>query len=295
MRTMRCRVCGERIRKDHIDAHMRAVHRRGGQLRVLPLAIAAMIIVTALAVWLIRLPAPAEENSGGTFDPGAVAVQFNSDDGWAIKGTYYRENESMPVVILAPGVGEGRGAYGPLVEELRAKRYNVLAYDPRGCGESVYQNGRKRVWQDFSDADFQAGTNDVASAWQYALAKFGPPRVAVIGASLGANQALASAASDTAPELKALVLLAPGTDYRGVESAPAIQTLNNRTSRPAIFFAASEDDPANSAQVAQSLNQSYAGRKSLELLAGGAHGTVLLTYPAFRTEIIQYLDDVFKS
>jgi pimeloyl-ACP methyl ester carboxylesterase len=301
MRTVRCRVCGERVRKDRIDSHMRAVHRKGGQLRALPLAlaVAAIIIVTAVAIWLIRQPAPSEENGGGgTLDPDAVAVQFNSDDGWVIKGTYYRENESMPVVILVPGVGEGRGSYGPLVEELRAKGYNVLAYDPRGCGESVYQNGRKREWKDFTDADFQAGTNDVTKARQYALATYlSAPKVAVIGASLGANQALAAAAAETVPvpELKALVLLAPGSAYRGVESAPAVQALNNRAFRPAIFFAASRDDPTNSAPVAQSLNQSYAGRRSLEILDGGAHGTVLLTYPAFRTETIQFLDDVFKS
>jgi hypothetical protein len=105
---------------------------------------------------------------------------------------------------------------------------------------------------------------------------------------------LASAASDTAPELKALVLLSPGSEYRGIESHPAVDTLNNRTSRPAIFFAASQEEPS-AGPVAQSLNQSYAGKKSLELLTGGAHGSTLLTYPAFRTETIQWLDDVFSS
>ena len=297
MRTARCRVCGETVRKDRLDSHMRAVHRSERQLRVLPLAVAmaAVIAVGATAFWFITQPAPPENEDGTVVDPDAVAIQFNTDDGWVIKGTYYRGDPSMPVVILVTGVGEGREAFGPFTDELRAKRYNVLAYDPRGVGESVFQNGAKRVWQDLSDADFRAATGDVANARGYALAWFpSASKVAVVGASLGANQALASAASESPPELKALVLLSPGTAYRGIGSQPAVDALNNRTVRPAIFFTASQGEPSAGA-VASALNQSYTGKKSLELLTGGAHGTVLLTYPAFRTEIIQFLDDAFKS
>lgn len=295
MRTVRCRVCGERVRKDRIGSHMSAVHRAGRGLRVLPLlaSIVAIVAVTSAAIWFIRQPAPPEGEDGGIVDPDAAAIQFNTEDGWVIKGTYYHVDQSMPVVILAAGIGEGRQAFGPLVDELRARRYNVLAYDPRGVGESVYHNGVKTVWQDMFDADFRAGTKDVASAMYYARATFPSRGVAVLGASLGANQALASAASDGPPDLRALVLLSPGTDYRGVESGPAIEALNNRTVRPAIFFAASQGEPGAGA-AASALNQSYTGKKSLELLAGGAHGTVLLTYPSFRTEIIQFLDDAFK-
>jgi alpha-beta hydrolase superfamily lysophospholipase len=275
---------------------MRAVHRRGRQLEVVPLAaaIAAIIAVTVVAIWLMRQTDQPEENGTGPVDPNAEAVQFNTDDGWSIRGANYRGNQTMPVVVLVPGVGEGRQAFGPLKDELLAGGYNVLAYDSRGAGESVFQNGKKRVWQDLTDADFQAGTKDVASAWQYARVKFlNAPYVAVIGASLGANQALASTAADTAPELKALVLLSPGSEYRGIASRPAIEALNNRTSRPAILFAASQGEPS-AGPVAQSLNQSYAGKKSLELLTGGAHGTTLLTYPAFRTQIVRFLDDAFR-
>jgi pimeloyl-ACP methyl ester carboxylesterase len=146
-----------------------------------------------------------------------------------------------------------------------------------------------------SDAEFQAGTADVATARNYALATFpSAPKVAVVGASLGANQALASAACETAPELKALVLLSPGGEYRGIESRPALDVLNNRTDRPAILFAASNGEPS-AGPVAQSLSQNYAGVKSLELLEGGAHGSTLLAYPAFRTEIVQFLDGAFAA
>lgn len=298
MRRVRCRVCGERVRKDRLGAHMRAVHRRRGQLRTGPLALAiiAMVVITATAIWLIREIPPDEEEVDGDFDPDAVAVQFNTEDGWVLKGTYYRGNQSMPVVILVPGVGEGRQAFEPLVVDLRAAGYNVLAYDPRGCGESTRRNGVLRVWQDMSDAEFQAGTADVAAARNYALATFpSAPKVAVAGASLGANQALASAACETVPELKALVLLAPGSSYKGLESAPAVQALNNQTTRPAVFFTAAQDDSTGAASAAQSLNQNYAGVKNLRILSGPRHGTQLLTDPAFRTEIVQFLDGAFGT
>ncbi len=296
MRTVRCRACGARVRRDRLDSHMRAAHRKGRELRVWPLAltIAFMVTVTLAALLYIRGPAATDEEGAGPVDPDAAAIQFNSADGWVIKGTYHRGNQSMPVVILVPGVGEGRAAYGPLVDELHAKGYNVLAYDPRGCGESVYQNGRNRVWQDFTDADFQGGINDITKAQQYALSYYpSAPKVAVVGASLGANQALASAASESPPELKALVLLAPGPEYRGIASRPAIEALNNLTSRPAILFAASQGDPASAGPVAQSLNQTYAGVKQLAILSGSRHGTQLLTDPTFRNQVADFLADAF--
>jgi alpha-beta hydrolase superfamily lysophospholipase len=271
---------------------MRAVHRRGGALKMLPLAaaIGAILAVTAVAILLMRQQAPSGENGTGPIDPNAI--QFSSEDGWTLRGVYYRENQSMPLVVLVPGVNEGRKAFGPLVDELRARGYNVLAYDPRGVGESIYQNGRRRVWQDFTDADFQAGTMDVASAWRWALANsITAPKVAVIGASLGANQALASAAAISAPELRTLVLLSPGSTYRGIESRPAIETLNNRTVRPAIFFGASDKEPTAGA-VAQSLNMSYAGARHLSILGNDSrHGSQLVTDPPFRAEMIRFLDD----
>ena len=278
---------------------MRTAHRKGRKLEILPLAltIAAILIVTGAVIWYVRQPAPSDEADDDIpFDPDAVAIQFNTDDGWVIKGTYYRGNQSMPLVILVPGVGEAREAFGPLTDELRAKAYNVLAYDPRGCGESSYQNGKKRTWEELTDVDFQAGTKDVASAWQWARSSFlSADKVAVIGASVGANQALAStAAADPVPELKALVLLSPGSRYKGIESGPAIETLNNRTVRPAILFAASEAD-VNAGPATESLNQNYAGVKDIAMLTGGRHGTQLLTDPTFRTQTIQFLDIAFKS
>jgi pimeloyl-ACP methyl ester carboxylesterase len=297
MRHVRCRVCGLKVRRDRLDAHMRAVHRSRMQTRIVPLAIAitAVVLVTVVAIFLIRQSPQNEENTPPPADPNAVAVGFTTDDGWLIRGTYYRGDPSMPLLILVPGVNESRAAFGPLLTDLRAKSYNVLAYDSRGAGESVLHNGVKKTWLEFTDSDFQASVKDLVAAKYYALSSFqSAPRIAVIGASIGANVALVFAANDTSPELKALVLLSPGDNFRGIESAPALDTLNGRATRPDILFAASEGDVTSSAG-AQNLNRTYAGKHKLALLSGDRHGTVMLTDPTFRTQVVEFLADAFAS
>ncbi len=297
MRHARCRVCGMKVGMDRLDAHMRAVHGRGKRARIVPLAVAvsAVVLVTAVAIFLIRQSPGREETALPPADPNAVAVSFTTDDGWLIKGTYFIGDPSMPLLILVPGVNESRGAFGPLVTELRAKGYDVLAYDPRGVGESTFHNGVKTTWLSFSDMDFQASVQDLVAAKYYALSSFqSAPRIGIIGASIGANEALVFAANETSPELKALVLLSPGDNFRGIESAPALAAINQQASRPDILFATSQGD-ASSAASAQNLNLTYAGKHQLALLTGDRHGTVMLTDPTFRTQVVDFLADAFAD
>jgi len=297
MRRVRCRVCGERVRRDRIDAHMRAVHRpaRRRPNALLAATVVAAIVMVAAFTYYITRPSPAsEEEGGGPTDPNAVAVRFNSEDGWVLRGTFFRGDPSMPLVILVEGVDEDRNAWGPFLGELRGKGYNILAYDSRGQGESTTFNGHYKDWKSFSQADFQAGTRDIASAKYYALSTFqSAPRVGVVGASVGANQVLAFAASDSGTELKALVLLSPGNDYQGIPSAPAIDTLNARATRPAILFAAGLGEDSEGAS--HSLNQTYAGTRDLAIVSGGRHGTQLLTDPTFRIQVADFLASAFKD
>ena len=49
--------------------------------------------------------------------------------------------------------------------------------------------------------------------------------IAIVGASIGANVGLKYAASD--PSIKALVLLSPGLDYKGVTTSDSIRKYTN--------------------------------------------------------------------
>jgi pimeloyl-ACP methyl ester carboxylesterase len=229
-------------------------------------------------------------------DHHATAVTFLTEDGWTIKGTFYKGDPSQPMLILVHGIGEDRRSFDTLVTDLRAKGYNVLAYDSRGMGQSTLQDGRYRDWKTFTEQDFKAMVNDIYSAKYYALSNFmSAPKVGIIGGSIGANEALTFACQTGASDNKALVLLSAGENYRGIQSAPAVTALNLQGAQPRIFFCAAQDDEAGSAAVALSLNASYTGPKQLEMMSGPRHGTQMLTDPAFRTKVVTFLADAFSG
>lgn len=302
MKKVACPECGVKVRRDQLARHRAMAHATTGKKRgrrALLLAASSIVLVVLLAWVAIRLSQ--NTGDGGTEagpppDHTAVAVQFNTEDGWTIHGTYYRGNDSQPLIILVHGIGEDRTAYGSLVPELRNIGYNVLAYDSRGFGQSTIKNGSYRDWKGFTNQDYQGIPNDLYSAKYYALSNFiSAPRVAVIGASLGANEALAFAAQTNANDNKALVLLSPGENYHGIESAPALETLNREGAAAHIFFGGSDGDEAAPAAFITALHGSYNGSKTLDLLSGARHGTQVLTDPPCRARIVDFLADALSA
>lgn len=302
MRKVQCPDCGVKVRRDQLARHRATAHAMSGKKkgrRALLLAGSAIVLVVLLAWVAIRLSQNTGESgtdAGPPTDHTAVAVQFHTEDGWTIRGTYYRGNDSRPLIILVHGIGEDRAAYGSLVPELRNIGYNVLAYDSRGFGQSTVKNGAYRDWKSFTNQDYQGIANDIYSAKYYALSNFiSAPGVAIIGASVGANEALAFAAQTNATDNKALVLLSPGEDYHGIESAPALETLNREGAAVHIFFGGGDSDDAAPAAYITALHGSYNGSKTLDLLSGARHGTQVLTDPPYRARILGFLADAFSG
>ncbi|MGQ9582585.1 MAG: alpha/beta hydrolase [Thermoplasmatota archaeon] len=303
MRRRRCPVCRARVRAGRLREHMRAVHREGRghpalvRFRLHLLAAGGILAVGLVATLLIQLSRQPLDEGGeevGPVDPGATAVQFRTDDGFELKGVYYRTCSSAPLVILVHGLNEDRRAYDPIVPLLRSSGYNVLAFDSRGHGESLYQSGRRRPWADpgsgFTEEDFRAMHLDIVAAKQYAMAMFeSAPLVAVVGASIGANEALQFAAEGQTPEVRALVLLSPGSDYRGVESGPPARTLSERGD-VAVLFAASQGDSA-SMSCAIELHAAFLGPRELDVQPGDAHGTGLLSNAELRQKLLDFLKE----
>ncbi|MEM2869913.1 MAG: alpha/beta fold hydrolase [Thermoplasmata archaeon] len=329
MKKARCRVCGAAVRPARLERHMRFAHpgaspemgrasrcaerRKGARLalsegrsgrsrllrfRPLILATVGVLMVGLVAMLLARVygPKPGEgEEEVENADPNTVNVQFRTDDGFELKGTYYRTGSSAPLVILVHGLNEDRKAYNSFIPQLRSSGFNVLAFDSRGHGQSLYQNGRRRPWTDesglgFTEDDFRAMPLDIAAAEQYALASFeSAPLVAIVGASIGANEALHFAASREIPELRALVLLSPGRDYRGLESGPPAQNLSERGT-VAIFFAASQGDSSSSI-CALELHAGFKGRREIDIQPGSAHGTGLLSNAELCNKLLAFLKE----
>ena len=117
--------------------------------------------------------------------------------------------------------------------------YAVLSIDLRGHGESTSQNGNTSIsFQSFTPDDFKKMVMDVKAAKHFLVTQknINPNNVAIIGASIGANVASNYAASY--PLVKAVVLLSPGLDYKGVTTPDAIKQYKGP-----IYIATAGKDP----------------------------------------------------
>ena len=90
-------------------------------------------------------------------------------------------------------------------------------------------------------------------------------RMAIAGASIGANLALWQASIDK--DVKLLILLSPGLNYRGIEAAK----LAPKYSGP-VYILACEGD-TNAAKSSEELLNVFPGDKKLEIFKGNSHGT----------------------
>jgi pimeloyl-ACP methyl ester carboxylesterase len=152
-----------------------------------------------------------------------------------------------------------RGDWRELAPQLSALGYATLAIDLRGHGKS----GGELAWNRMAD--------DVRLALEYlkSCPDIDPGRIALLGASLGANLALNAAADD--PTVRGAALLSPGLDYFGVRTRAALESYGDRP----LFIAASEDDEY-AARSSQELAELAAGETRFELYRSAGHGAGML-------------------
>ncbi len=191
-----------------------------------------------------------------------------------------------PGVILLHMAGSTREAWAPFQLLARADGYVSIAIDLRGHGETATREGVGNPGG-FSADDWLGVLDDVAAAKQSLIeAGADPKRIAIAGASIGANLALRYAAMD--PEIQAVVMLSPGEDYRGVGT---IKTMETFTSRPVLMMSARGD--AYSAASVQKLDALAKDFCELRLYPGVAHGTDLLSAePVAPDQILMWLDQI---
>ena len=144
-----------------------------------------------------------------TAKPVVVSVE---SAGRKLAATWRAPRRGMPVLVLAHGVGAGRGEWEKFASRLSARGFGSLAVDLRGHGGSSTHEGE---WKGFDAAgEWPRIVDDLLAAAAWIEAKgIEPERVAFAGASIGANLA---AAADARRPGRFLLLLSPGIDYRGV-------------------------------------------------------------------------------
>jgi len=218
--------------------------------------------------------------------------EWTTSDGVRMEGLYHGASRSGAYAwVLLHGLGSNRGEWDEFCRKLAAQGEGALIYDARGHGESVHGAGGKTLdykeWRDAgAGSAWRAMTSDLESAVRTLSQREGIPiaHIAVGGASLGANVALAYAAGHR--DVPALVLLSPGFQYAGIESEKAFRKYEPRP----VFIAASPGDSYAFATV-QHL-ASLRGDSACRVAAGeGAEHGVHMLEDSFTAELLAWMKE----
>src|SRR5574341_534646 len=189
----------------------------------------------ALFLLLILLIACTQEAQPGVQPPlkpltGALpSGTATTTDGQTIAYQIYPSKAGSTPIILLHMLRRTRADWDSIARWLQRNGYTVIAPDMRGHGQSTSN------WEDFTPEDFNKITYDI-SAMKSVLENQGADvtKLTIIGASIGANAAFNYAASD--PDVKTVILLSPGLEYKGVSTA------NTKFSKPFLIVASKDDE-----------------------------------------------------
>jgi pimeloyl-ACP methyl ester carboxylesterase len=257
--------------------------------------------------------------SGGSGDGGTAArgprserVEMRTPDGWTLAGDLTVGALTRPAVILVHQLSSNRHEWAPLVERLHRgpAPFTTLAIDARGHGESTRGPDGTTRWQQFGNdsARWDGMRRDFAAAVAYVSGQHLDANGFVfVGSSIGSTAAVRAAADERG--VRALVMLSPGLDYRGLDTVdPLVRYVAN--SRP-VFLVAGDGDTESLLAVntlarrARELDVDAAADAGAtgdpeavheQVVRGtGAHGVSMAAagvHPALWDEIAAWLDHV---
>jgi alpha-beta hydrolase superfamily lysophospholipase len=186
-------------------------------------------------------------------------VTWTGPDGTALAGMLYEAGRQAPGVVLVHMLGRSKDEWAGIASRLQEAGVTALAMDLRGHGSS---SG--------SGATFAPMSGDVRAAadWLAARGNVRQGAVAIVGASLGAT--LAALAAADAPSVRAVALISPSLDYRGLRLDASVM---KKLGRRAVWLVASTEDPY-ALRTVRELAGTDAAREQ-RLSAVRAHGTAL--------------------
>jgi pimeloyl-ACP methyl ester carboxylesterase len=226
-------------------------------------------------------------------------VKIGTSDGLEIIGDYYEARGAKVAALLLHMMPSTRESWQEFSCELRKAGFCSLAIDLRGHGESSMG---PEGYKGFTDKEHQGSILDVEAAIRFLNQKgFSLDNIFLVGASIGANLALQYQAEHQ--EVKAVVLLSPGLNYRGILGGNLAEGLKESQ---AVFVAGSKhdcgyrsedgsfQDKCASLMAQEILNRANAVNKQIKLFDNSAHGTtMLLRNPGFSAEIIEWLKEIY--
>jgi alpha-beta hydrolase superfamily lysophospholipase len=189
-------------------------------------------------------------------------VTFQSPDGTTITGEFFEAaNRPSPGVVLVHMLSRNKSDWRGLPDRIREAGISALTFDLRGHGGSTG-----------GASDLMKMVQDVRAAaqWLAARSMVRPDAIALVGASLGGSLALLAAAD--LPLVRAVGVLSPSLDYRGLRTDTAV--IKRIGARP-IWLAASTEDPL-ALRTMRDFAAEPSGPREQHLSSVAAHGTQLL-------------------
>ncbi|OGD85791.1 hypothetical protein A2Z23_00690 [Candidatus Curtissbacteria bacterium RBG_16_39_7] len=208
-------------------------------------------------------------------------ISLTTEDGVKIAGTYYpTERLTGKSVLLLHMLRRERSIWNYLILKLTSDGFSVLAIDFRGHGASFGN------WQQFHARDYTMMKYDVQAALDFLKNKDHQAKIAIIGASIGANHALRFAFYP----VSALVLLSPGLDYHGVTTEDYIELY-----RGPILLVAAKDDGYAYSSTNRLYQKSLSTQKKLQIYETGGHGTGMFEiHPELEEKTVDFLNENLK-
>lgn len=211
----------------------------------MPLRVAAVTLVAFMASAVLHA-------AGQT-------VTFRGADGRVVQGTVFEASRRpAPAVVLVPMLGRARTDWERVGDALADAGLTALAIDLPATQAPHAQE--LEGWHTVVGAavTYLSSRPDVRAS-----------AIGVAGASLGATLAAVAAASDG--RIRALALVSPSLEYRGVRMEGPMREFG---SRPALLIASLHDPYA--ARSARTLAADAPGPREIRWAETAAHGSVLL-------------------
>lgn len=212
-------------------------------------------------------------------------ITINTIDRVQVRGDYHKGLSSKGILLLHMMPAD-RKSWTAFSEKLVRNEYHVLAIDLRGHGDSIEGPSGQLDYHTFSNEEHASSIHDVEAGIGFLVA-MGATSLALAGASIGANLALWYAAEHP-DNIKSIVLLSPGLDYKGIATEPLIIKTEPDIN---IMLVSGGDTDAYSRETIKKLSKLINLQTPVRIFEDAGHGTrIFERHPELMEEIIQWLE-----
>jgi alpha-beta hydrolase superfamily lysophospholipase len=215
-------------------------------------------------------------------------ITFRTADDVEIVGDWVTASTTLGAVILLHTMQTTRQSWIGFQQALASRGLASLAIDLRGHGESTRgPDDRVLDAQKFKEGEQASSIQDVIGAFAWVRGHgIERARIAVAGASIGANLALRFLSDE--PLVPAAALLSPGEDYHGVTTFDVAEYV---LPHQGVWMGASAGDDDESFRAVEMLeNLITSESKVVEKFRGYGHGFKLFeSDPALMDRVADWL------